>query len=49
MSILAGFKIEKHINSDMRLLVKMNGLEMPAKNRASSAGIANIDNYSYRR
>jgi hypothetical protein len=44
MSILADFKIEKHRNLDMRLLVKMNGLGMSAKNRASSAWIANIDN-----
>ncbi len=44
--ILADFKIEKLTNLDMRLLVKMNGLEMSAKNRALSAWIANIGNSS---
>jgi hypothetical protein len=46
MFILADFKIEKHKSPDMRLLVTMNGLEISAKNRASSAWIASIDNLS---
>lgn len=46
MFILADFKTEKHRNLAMRLLVKMNGFQMSAKNRVSSVWIANIDNLS---
>ena len=39
MCILDDFKIEKPRNLGMRPLVKMNGFEIFAKNRASSAWI----------